>query len=138
MRHDGRTVGEAKRLIAGAGSATTAMGVRVARTLYARWRAMGPADRERIAPLAQDAKERALELRGVADARVAERELAYANENLAAAILETAESDPEVDELEVRRLREDLRRELERLATAEVRASHGPGRSVGGPEASAQ
>jgi hypothetical protein len=118
---------EAKRSISGAGAAATAMGVRVARTLYARWRVLGPAQRRRIAPLAEDAKERALELRGSADLREAEQELAHANETLAAAIVETAEADPEVDELDVRRLREDLRRELDRLATAEVRASRGPG-----------
>ena len=121
-------MGEAKRLFAG-GPANTA--VRVARTLYARWRTLGPRERDRIAPLAEDAKERALELRGAHDQGSAERELAAANETLAAAIVETAEADPEVDELEVRRLREDLRRELDRLATADVRASRGPGAAAG-------
>jgi hypothetical protein len=125
-------MGEAKRLIVSAGAATTAVGVRVARTLYARWRTLGPAQRERIAPLAEDAKERALELRGQADVPAAERELAYANETLAAAIVETAEADPELDELEVRNLREDLRRELDRLASADVRASRGPGTASAG------
>jgi hypothetical protein len=118
---------DGKRLIAGAGAATTVVGVRVARTLYARWRALRPAQRDPLAPLAEDAKERALELRGAADAQTAERELAAANQTLAAALVEAAEADPEVNEIEVRRLREDLRRELDRLATAEVRASRGPG-----------
>ena len=114
----------------GAGAVTTA--VRVARTLYARWRTLGPDQRERIAPFAEEAKERALELRGAMNRPAAERELSHANETLAAAIVETAEADPEVDELEVRRLREDLRRELDRLATADVRASRGPGRASTG------
>jgi hypothetical protein len=122
-------MGEAKRFFGGA--AATAVGVRVARTLYARWRTLAPAQRRRIAPLAEDAKERALELRGAGDQGAAQRELAEANETLAAAIVETAEADPELDELEVRRLREDLRRELDRLAGADVRASRGPGAATG-------
>jgi hypothetical protein len=108
----------AKTLLGGAG-ATAVLGIRVARTLYTRWRAMTPTERQRIAPLAEDAKERALELRGSADRVAAERNLHRANETLAAAMLESAETDPEVSEIEVRRLRHDLRRELERLAQAE-------------------
>jgi len=124
-------MGEAKRFFGGAGIGATAVGVRVARTLYARWRTLAPAQRRRIAPLAEDAKERALELRGAGDQSTAQRELAQANETLAAAIVETAEGDPELDDLEVRRLREDLRRELDRLATADVRAARGPGTATG-------
>jgi hypothetical protein len=100
--------------------------IRVARSLYARWRALPRADRERIAPLAEDAKEKALSLRGAHDRTRAEADLRGASETLAAALVETAEADPEVDEEEVRRLREDLRRELERLAEAEIKASRGP------------
>jgi hypothetical protein len=100
--------------------------IRVARSLYARWRALPRADRERIAPLAEDAKEKALSLRGARDRTRAEADLRGASETLAAALVETAEADPEVDEEEVRRLREDLRRELERLDGAEVTASPGP------------
>ena len=101
--------------------------IRVARSLYARWRVLPEADRERIAPLAEDAKEKALSLRGASDPSRAEADLRGANETLAAALVETAEADPEVDEDEVRRLREDLRRELERLSHAEIKASRGPG-----------
>jgi hypothetical protein len=100
--------------------------IRVARSLYARWRALPRADRERIAPLAEDAKEKALSLRGAHDRTRAEADLRGASETLAAALVETAEADPEVDEEEVRRLREDLRRELERLNGAEITASRGP------------
>jgi hypothetical protein len=115
---------DAKLLVDGA-RAGAALGVRVARSLYGRWRTLGPADRERLAPLAEEAKERALEARGAADVRTAERELAVANETLAAGIVESAEADPEVSEAEVHRLRDDLRRELARLATAEVRVTRG-------------
>ena len=100
-----------------------ALAIRVARSVYARWRVLAPADRERLAPLAEDAKTRALELRGRADREPAERDLNAASETLAAAIVESAEADPEIGEVEVRRLREDLRRELARLATADVQAA---------------
>ena len=84
---------------------------------------MGPDDRERLAPLARDARDRALDLRGTNDREAAERELNAANESLAAAIVASAEADPEVDEVEVAGLRADLRRELDRLAKADVKAS---------------
>jgi hypothetical protein len=115
------TVGMAKnRSLVGAAAAA---GIRVARALYSRWRLLPQGDRERIAPLAEDAKDKALSLRGAGDRPRAEAELRAASETLAAALVETAEADPEADEAEVRQLREDLRRELERLATAEIKAS---------------
>jgi hypothetical protein len=101
--------------------------VRVVRALYSRWRLLPRADRERIAPLAENAKEKALSLRGATDRPQAEADLRGASETLAAALVETAEADPEVDEAEVRQLREDLRLELERLANADIKASRGPG-----------
>jgi hypothetical protein len=101
--------------------------IRVARSLYGRWRLLPRADRERIAPLAEDTKEKALSLRGAGDRSQAEADLRGASETLAAALVETAEADPEVDEAEVRQLREDLRLELERLAHADIKASRGPG-----------
>jgi hypothetical protein len=101
--------------------------IRVARSFYGRWRALPQADRERIAPLAEATKEKALSLRGASDPSRAEADLRGASETLAAALVETAEADPEVGEEEVRRLRDDLRRELERLADAEIKASRGPG-----------
>ncbi len=97
--------------------------VRLARTLHSRWLRMGTDDRERLAPLARDARDRALDLRGTNDREAAERELNAANESLAAAIVASAEADPEVDEAEVAGLRADLRRELDRLANADVKAS---------------
>jgi hypothetical protein len=104
------------------GAAATTLGIRVARSLYARWRLLPEADRRRIEALAEDLKAQALALRGAKDRETAEADLNAANESFAAALIETAEADPEVDELEVRELREDLRRELERLASADIKA----------------
>ncbi|HEX2234536.1 MAG TPA: hypothetical protein VHG69_14355 [Thermoleophilaceae bacterium] len=102
---------------AGAGAAAATIGVRVARSLHSRWRLLPLADRERIAPLADLARQRALELRGAGDREAAEQELRAANETLAAALVESAESDPEIDVEEIDRLRDELRRELARLAS---------------------
>lgn len=113
--------------VLGGASAAAVVGIRLARTLHSRWHALPDADRRRIEPLAEDAKAKALELRGADDPELAATELRAANETLAAALVESAEGDPELDEIEVRRLRDDLRRELERLATGEIEAS-GPAR----------
>ncbi len=99
------------------------LGVRVARALYGRWRSLGPAARRRLEPLAEDTKRAALEARGASDQEAAQSDLRSASQTLAAAIVESAETDPEVDQLEVNRLREDLKRELERLSSAEIKAS---------------
>jgi hypothetical protein len=99
------------------------LGVRVAKSLYARWRALGPAARERLAPLAEDTKRAALDARGADDSDAAEKDLRSASQTLAAAIVEDAEADPELDEVEVHQLRRDLRRELERLSQADIKAS---------------
>ena len=101
---------------------TAALGIRLARSLYGRWRMMRTDERERLAQIADRVKERALDLRGSGDPQAAERDLHDANQQLAAAMLEAAEADPEVDEIEVRNLREDLKRELERISTADIQA----------------
>ncbi len=111
------------KLVIGGAAAGAAIGVRVARSLYGRWRVLPAADRERIASFAEDAKEKALSLRGSNDPAQAQADLQAASETLAAALVETAESDPEIGADEVGELREELRRELERLATAEIKAS---------------
>ena len=111
------------KLVIGGAAAGAAIGVRVARSLYGRWRILPPADRERIASFAEDAKEKALSLRGSNDPARAEADLRAASETLAAALVETAESDPEIEADEVNELRDELRRELERLATADIKAS---------------
>jgi hypothetical protein len=104
------------------GAAATTLGIRVARSLYARWRLLPEPDRRRIETLAEDLKTQALALRGVEDQASAQADLNAANETFAAALVETAEADPEVGDDEVKELREDLRRELERLASADIKA----------------
>ena len=111
------------KLVIGGAAAGAAIGVRVARSLYGRWRLLPEADRERIARFAQDTKDKALDLRGAEDPASAEADLRASSETLAAALVETAEADPEVGAEDVEQLREDLRRELERLATADIKAS---------------
>jgi uncharacterized membrane protein YebE (DUF533 family) len=98
-------------------SAGAALGIRVARSLYSRWRRLAPAERVRLEPLAESAKRQALDLRGRTDPAEAEQKLRSTSETLAQALVASAEADPELDELEVRRLREELRRELDRLAS---------------------
>ena len=106
---------------------TAIVGIRLARSLYGRWNRLGQEERERLHALAEAAKQLALDLRGQGDQPGAQRELHQANERLAEAIVESVEADPDVPEVEVRRLREDLGRELERLAAADIRASRGTG-----------
>ena len=107
------------------------VGVRVARSLYGRWRLLPRDERARTAGVAEDAKEKALAVRGMPEPEraQAEADLRAANESLAEALVGSAESDPEVGAEEVEALREDLRRELERLASADIKAS----RRVQGP-----
>ncbi|HYN49569.1 MAG TPA: hypothetical protein VES62_01485 [Thermoleophilaceae bacterium] len=110
------------KLVVGGAAATAALGVRVARSLYGRWRVLPEQDRRRIEGLAEDLKHRALELRGASDSERANEGLRAANETLAAALVETAAANPEVGEDEVLQLRSDLKRELERLAGADIKA----------------
>lgn len=56
--------------------------LRRARALYYEWRCLPELERSRIAPIAREVKELALDLRGHADAADAERELAQANDAL--------------------------------------------------------
>ena len=110
------------KLVIGGAAAGAAIGVRVARSLYGRWHVLPRADRDRIASFAEDAKEKALSLRGANDQVQAHADLRAASETLAAALVETAESDPEIESEDVQELREELRRELERLASADIKA----------------
>lgn len=103
------------------------LGLRVARVLHGRWRRLSHADRERLEPLADEVKERALDLRGERDREQAERGLDEANRQLAAAMVEAAEAHRDLSETDLRELREDLARELDRLASAEIRASRAEG-----------
>jgi hypothetical protein len=62
--------------------------VRAARILYRRWEGLEPAARRPLEPLAEDVKNRALDLRGVVDDGSAERELEVARAELAEALEE--------------------------------------------------
>ena len=111
------------KLVIGGAAATAALGVRVARSLYAPLAAdcrAPTASASRRSP--RTSRSRRSTLRGAPDRARAEADLRAANETFAAALVETAEADPELDEIEVHELREDLRRELERLATADIKA----------------
>jgi hypothetical protein len=113
-----------KLVLGGAGAA--AIAVRVARSLYSRWRVLPIGERDRIAPLAEEAKRSALDLRGAVDRGEAGARLRAASESLAAALVESAEEDPEIDAAEVAQLRSDLRLELDRIAEADIKASRTP------------
>jgi hypothetical protein len=96
--------------------------IRAARSLYGRWHSLGAADRERLAPLAAAVKHHALELPG-RDEPGAWDELSRAGGKLAEALASTAEADPGTSPGDARALRDDLRRDLERLAGADIAAS---------------
>jgi hypothetical protein len=81
------------------------IGVRIARLLYHRWERLSPGERDRLGALADNVKERALELRGTIDDGAAERELERASTELAEALGADEVAD----------LREQLKRELERV-----------------------
>jgi hypothetical protein len=92
------------------------MGFSVARSLHGRWRRLSEPARDRLEPLADDVRERALDLRGSADPDSDGQELGQASRRLADAMIDDAAGDPEVSEIEVRDLRSELARELSRLA----------------------
>jgi hypothetical protein len=99
--------------------------VRVARSLWARWRRLAAPDRERIGPLADAVKDQALRLRGSGDPERAGHALGVASGQLADAMVDAAEADPEISEADVRDLRDELARELERVAAADITAYPG-------------
>jgi hypothetical protein len=109
----------------------TQIGIAVARSLYGRWRRMPETHRAKLEQIAEDVKSRALDARGEADQRAAGDDLRAASEQLADAMVESAQADPDVTAVEVRDLRADLARELERLAGGEVKASRGSGNVAG-------
>jgi hypothetical protein len=112
--------------------AAAALSVHVARSLYGRWRRLSAQERARLEALAEDVKERALELRGSTDTTGPLRDLGDANRKLADAMVQSAAADPDVSAGEVRELQSELARELERLAGGQIRASRGPELPLGG------
>jgi len=101
------------------------MGIRVARTMHNRWRRMPPPQRTRLQTLANDVRERALDLRGSRHPGADRQALDGASERLAAAMVTSAQTDPEVSDADVEELRDQLARELGRLDAANVKASAG-------------
>lgn len=99
------------------------MGIRVARTLHNRWRQMPPPQRTRLQSLANDVRERALDLRGSRHPGPDRQALEGASQRLAAAMVSSAHTDPEVSDAAVEELRGELARELGRLRQADVKAS---------------
>ena len=113
-----------------AGSSPPGLPVRVARSLWARWRRLAAADRERIEPLADVVKDQALKLRGSSDPERAGHDLGVASGQLADAMVDAAEADPQLSEADVRHLRDELARELERVADADIAAYPGRAEAV--------
>ena len=105
--------------------------MRVARSLWARWRRLAAPDRERIQPLADVVRDRALKLRGSDDPKRAGHDLGVASEQLADAMVDAAAADPQVSEADVGRLRDELTRELDRVADGDITAY--PGRAAPAP-----
>jgi hypothetical protein len=64
--------------------------LRRARRLYHEWRLLPERERSRIAPVAGEVKELALDMRGYSDGAAAARGLAAANDALAAILRYTA------------------------------------------------
>lgn len=98
------------------------MGVRVARTMHGRWRRMAAPERARLKGLADDVRKRALDLRGSPEPVPDRLALQGASERLAAAMVDSAQTDPEVSDAEVDELRGELARELDRLERSDVKA----------------
>jgi uncharacterized tellurite resistance protein B-like protein len=90
--------------------------LRLARTLYHQWLLLPTAERGRLAPMAREVKELALDLRGQYNLRNAEADLAMANEALGIVLMEAVESDPHRHPAEVEALRRQLQREFNRAA----------------------
>jgi hypothetical protein len=106
------------------------LGFRVARTMHGRWRRMRAGERSKLEGLADDVKERALELRGTPDREGAGRDLNAASTRLAEAMVESAQADPEFSDIQVAELRSELARELDRLASGDISASRGEGHNA--------
>jgi hypothetical protein len=94
--------------------------LRLARALYHEWRLLPDRERGRIAPVAREVKELALDLRGHVDMAAAEAELGLANEGLAILILEAVEADSRREPADVEALRAHLQNELYRAAVPQA------------------
>jgi hypothetical protein len=105
MRSGAKTDGQdpAARAMRALERRATTLGVRVARSVHDRWRRMPATRRTKLEGLAANVKRQAV----------------------------GTPPPPEVSEIEVRDLRAELARELDRLANADIRASRGGGKLAG-------
>jgi hypothetical protein len=90
--------------------------LRLARALYQEWRMLPERERGRLAPLAREVKELALDLRWEANSARVQRELAEANRALAIVVMKAVAADSTRPRSEVEALRDYLRDELSRAA----------------------
>jgi hypothetical protein len=90
--------------------------MRLARTLYHEWRLLPERERARLASLAREVKDLALDVRGASDAPRALSELTLANEAFASSIVQAAERSPELSDEEFESLRNYIRTEQYRAA----------------------
>lgn len=109
----------------------TTLGAQVARSVYERWRRLPAARREKLAGLAANVRERALDSRGEAARHTPGQQPRQPGERLADPMARPAAADPGVSDVEVRDLRAELARELDRLAGADIQASRGGGSLAG-------
>jgi hypothetical protein len=90
--------------------------IRLARTLYHEWRLLPERERARLAPLAREVKDLALDVRGAADAPRAAAELTLANEAFASSLIQAAERCPDLSDEDFEALRGYIRAEQYRAA----------------------
>jgi len=103
-------------------------GVRAARRLYDRWRGAPAQSRGRLAPPSPAAQERAQGPPAAAAPSPSAAGPSSADAMVAAA------ADSDVSDVDVRDLRAELARELDRLAGADIAASRGEGDQPDGPD----
>ena len=121
----------------------TTLGAQVARSVQGGWQRMSPARRAKLEQLAASIRERTVEPHAAnVRARAAAPPAAEPPSDWKAPepsrrATAARPGEPEVTEVEVRDLRADLARELERLAEANIHAARGPGDNVAGEAASA-
>ena len=111
------------KLVIGGAAATTALGIRVARPSTPAGGLLPEADRRRIEPLAEELKEQALRPARRARPRPRRgRPVRGQRDASRPRWWRPPRPTPSSATIEVHELREDLRRELERLASADIKA----------------
>jgi hypothetical protein len=103
------------------GGIGTLLALKVAHSVYRRWERLSETERGRLGALADEVKQRALDLRGRLDRHAAAEELDHASDNLAAAL--AAGGDVALGRDEIESLRRALASELERTSAERRRAA---------------